>query len=787
MPSAGLAVENGPGALWVNPANLAYDVDPRWGAFFRYDEDGYTPTSAALTAGIGGFSGGVRWLAHVDGRRDFDVDLGLGLRLPRRVAIGGALHWNIEADRNNFVAFDAAIAWRPLPWFGVTALTRNIGNPGGTSVALPQTGGGFAVRPAGRAVIFGVDYLHTFGSTEEPWRVAFTTRVRPVNGLYLRAQVDSRLTFGGGIEVYFGGAGVGLHVSTSDLEGVPTLTGWVGSDERRENISPPRRRVTTLELEEAPAYQPVRPLLRRAEPSWLETLQHFQRAAEDPRIRGMVVTLGGAELSWARWREVRSAILRLRLADKAVLVYLTGSPSNGAVYAASAASEVLAHPAATLDLTGVSLDLVHLRGLLDAVGVDVQVVRRSEYKSAAETLVSLAPSKANEEQQRALLEEAFEELVNALAQGRGRTLEEARRWVDGGPWSSFEAERLGLIDGRAYPDQLDTQLTRLHDGRVRRLDLAKVPRGESPWEPPAEIAIVYIEGTIVSGRSQPPGLLTGRTAGADTISEQLEAAADNPAVRAVVLRVDSPGGSAFASDEIWRAVQRVRSLGKPVVVSMGGVAASGGYYVAAGADAIWAEPTTVTGSIGVVAFKASFAPLLEDLGVTVTPLALGRSAGMESPMRPWDPIQHARMDALVADTYQRFKERVAVGRSLTLEEVEAAARGRVWSGRAAREIGLVDHLGSLTDALAHARELAGLRKGQPVAFMDARQQRSLLQLLLPIPIRLRAPNALGAAVATSLDLDLSPLEPWTALLTLSRHGEESLWLIDPWWTTIRAR
>jgi protease-4 len=783
VPSAGIATENGPGTLWVNPANLAYDADPRWGLFFRRAPDSPHPFGGAATAGVRGFSGGLRWNRDAERFNDFVVDLALGFELPQRVAVGAAMKWNLVSRRRNFVAFDVGASWRPLPWIGMSAVTRNLGNPGDDDIALPQTGVGLAVRPIGRVLLLGADFVYTFGGYEPPAQFLFTTRVRFTEGLFLRASLDNHLALGAGLEFYFGGFGFGAHAGTQDYDGLPDIRAWFGSDEPDENLTRSKRRVTRLQIDEAPDYQPVGALLERADRSWLETLEHFREAARDRSVRGMVVSLSSPDLSWAQWREVRQWILALRAIDKNVVAYLNGAPSNGAVYAASAASEVYVHPASTLQLTELGTELLHLGGLMDAVGVEVQVVRRSEYKTAAEQLVSLEPSEANLIQRRALLDDLRSELADALATGRGRPRSDAEAWLTGGPWTAAEAEQRGIVDGRAYPDQLRRKLEQLFDGPVRQIDLAEQPRGESPWDAPARIGVVYIEGTIVSGVSQPGGFLSGRTTGASTVAEELDRLARDVAVRAVVLRIDSPGGSAFSSDEIWRSVQRVKASGKPVVVSMGGVAASGGYYVATAADAIWAEPTTVTGSIGVLAVKSSFGPLLDTLGVRTTSLDTGRSANLDSPFRAWEPLQLSRMDALVADSYERFKERVARGRGLSPDAVEAAARGRVWSGRAAQELGLVDRLGGFTDALEHARELAGIADRRPVAWVDARVRRTFLRQLLSTPLRPRLRPPVSGALRSAEPL----LEPLSAAWTLSQHGEESLWMIDPWWTRIGPR
>ncbi len=776
IPSAGLAAESGPGLLWVNPALGGYDPDPRWGVFVDVAPGARTREAVSATAGIAGLGAGLRVLRRDGGPTDFTLDLAGAIPLPQRVNVGFAARWNLLSGRRNHVAFDAALAWRPLPWLGLAAVTRRIGRPGDADSPPPQTGLGVAFRPAGRLLVLGLDYLHTFGGPLGGSTVQLSARVRPTSGLLFRAFLDSRLTFGGGFELAFGGGAIGVHASDRGDGSIPAFTAWVASEERDEQLAPPRRAVSAIDLRDPPPYTAARSLLGRAPPTWLDTLETFARTESDPTLRGVLVTLGDGEMSWARWEELRDAFRRLRAAGKIVVVHLRGTVGDGALFAASGAARVLVHPATTVRLTGPSAELFHLRGLLDAVGIGVQVVRRADDKIAAESLTETEPSASELLQRTAALEAVLDELVAALAQGRGRDPADAREWVEGGPYDAAEAERIGLVDGRAYPDQLHAELAAMLGGKVRIVDLAKRPEPVSPWEPPEEIAVVHITGPLVDGR--PPALALVDATGSDEVLEVLARVARDPSVRAVVLRIDSPGGSAFAADEIWRAVGRVRASGKPVVASLGGVAASGGYYIAAAADAIWAEPTTLTGSIGVLVTKTNVRGLLDTLGVQATVLRTGRASGLDALSEPWDLVQLARIDAIAQATYDRFLDRVAVGRRLTVAEVERVARGRVWTGREAVEHGLVDEIGGLPEALRHAAALAGLPPGRAMAWTPVGARPSLTEVLtggLLRPPRLAArasgPESLLRAVGAG-----APASLWL----LGFGGDEHTWLIDPW-------
>lgn len=792
VPSAGLAAENGPGAIWVNPANLAYDPDPHFGLFYAQGAEG-GPRSIAGTFGTGGLALGVHNRTRVSGDdtvSDWSLDYATTVSIDR-LALGLMLSWNIVQGGNNYVAYDAGLSYRPLPWLGMSIAGQNIGAPDPLGIARPRVAAGLALRPFGRTVIVGLDAARIgAGITDlDPIDQGIATvRVRPVQGLYVRGNVRAALVddqvrfdgFGAGLEVYFGGSGVGAHVDVGSGGGV-LPSAWLGTDEPGESLIRSGRKVPLLTVDRTPPYQPRTGLFASSQDSWLATLERLRRLETAPDTRGLLISFEGSSMSLARYRELRDRIVALEAADKPVTVYLDRSARNGEIYVASAARRVILHPAADVQFVGLAVELTHLRGLLDLVGVEPQFVKRAQYKTAPETFTHPEPSQANLEMQEALIGDLFDEMVGRVAEGRGVSPTVVRGWIDHGPMTSTEALDKGLVDALKYPDELEDELETLHEGSVTMLDLSDLPEPRSPWEDPKQIAVIYVEGTITSGKSTAGGLLSGRTSGAETVARNLRRARKDGQVRAVVLRVDSPGGSALASDVVWREVERLKKSGKPVVASMGGVAASGGYYVLAGADAVWAQPDTITGSIGVFSGKFSTSEIREALGVSTTTLSRGRHAAINSAYRPWDDIQRERMQHLVDATYERFKTRVADGRDMSAEDVEERARGRVWSGARAKELGLVDELGGLTEALADARERAGIPADAKVGIVEYSDRGSVLQGLTPAPV-IRAVAPLVRAwrpepVLPELEALVRPLQP--LLVPLILEGE-LVWALDPW-------
>lgn len=797
VPFAGIASENGPGTMWVNPANMRYDPDPRYGIFYsRGGAD--APSSFGATAGIDGLSLGVHNYARptgVDIANDWSLDYGTSIPLPERISIGVLLSWKLISGGENYVSYDVGASWRPLAWLGVGAIAQNIGSSNPERMAVPRTGAGVALRPFGAIATLSADYSHMFGVdpgdvTVDEDHAALALRLRPIEGLYLRSGVDTTLSrkgveeivFGLGAEIYFDGIGGG-YVGSTDLDGTGQ-TVFLGSDEPGESLIRSGRRVPHLEIDSPPPYQPRFGLFGDNAESWLDTLELLRRLEGDESSKGLVLTLDGSSLSLARGRELRERILALQGEGKPVLVYLTGSPSNVDYYVASAATRVAMHPAADLSLTGISMELQHLRGLFDLVGVQPQFVKRADYKTAPETYTELEPTRANLEMTNAIADDLYAEMLSAISEGRKSEESVIKGIIDGGPYSASEALQQHLVDVLLYPDELEGELARLHSGDVDTDDLFDLPQPHSPWEDPQQIAIIYVEGGIVSGESSRGGLLSGRTTGSKGVVRAIERARTDPQVRAVVMRVDSPGGSSFASDEIWRATKRLQEEDKPLVVSMGSLAASGGYYVSAGADAIWAEPSTLTGSIGVFSGKFSLSELQQRLGVSTSYVTRGQNASVSSSSRPWDDAQRQRMQELVDSTYAQFKSRVSDGRELTPEQVEEIARGRVWTGTRAKEIGLVDEIGGFQDAISDARERAGIPANRKVGLVTMTGSGDLLQSLAPaLTSRMLGPmrRFVRLPVDDAQLKQLNELLPDVGTLALPvLYPDEQTWMLDPY-------
>lgn len=464
--------------------------------------------------------------------------------------------------------------------------------------------------------------------------------------------------------------------------------------------------------------------LRRERPSFYEVLLAIRDAADDDRVDGLVLHVDGVDWGWARIEEMRAALRAFRAAGKPVYASLAGGGEQE--YLLASAASRLAMPAiAHLQLDGLALSATFLKGTYDKLGVHPNFAHVGRYKSAVESYLREDFSPPAREALDALLDDEYALLVDSIAVSRGLPPDSVRSLVDDGPWLASEARQRGLVDTLLSAADLDSLA--LHP-RGRRLEPVPLPRyleagGGGGGE---RIALVVANGTIVSGRSHETPW-EGRQLGDQTLVAALRELRTRRGVRAVVLRVDSPGGSGDASDAIWQEVRRLRRE-KPVVVSMGNTAASGGYYIACGADVIVADPATLTGSIGVFGGKLNVLGLYRKLGLNVETLSRGRHAEMLSPFHDFTPEEEARFQRQLDDFYRVFVGRVAEGRRLDPAVVDSVGQGRVWSGVAARRLGLVDSLGGLETAVEVAKRRAGIPRAATIELeLWPRQHRTFLQ------------------------------------------------------------
>jgi protease-4 len=477
-------------------------------------------------------------------------------------------------------------------------------------------------------------------------------------------------------------------------------------------------------LAEEPPASPVAALLTMRQLRLAEVLDGLRRARTDERVRGLVVKVGGRRIGLGLVQELRDAVADFGRSGKPTLAWAETfgdfQAGNLPYYLATAFSRIVLQPSGDVGLTGFAIEQIFVRSAMDKLGVDYEVGKRREYKSATEMFTERGFTGPAREATERLASSLAAQLTDAIAGRLGVEAAEARKLIDRGPFLATEAVEAGLVDALGYRDEVYAWLRKRagrgavlqYLGKYRRAHALAGRMRKLPNPREQFVALVHASGTIRSGRSG-RGPMTGGM-GSDTVAGALRAAAGDDRAKAILLRVNSPGGSYVASDTIWREVVRARAAGKPVVVSMGDVAASGGYFIAMAADVIVAQPGTLTGSIGVLTAKPVVSGLLDRIGITTDSVAEGEHATMFAPTRRFSEEEWEKVNAWLDHIYADFTGKVAAGRRLTGDQVEEVARGRVWTGADAATRGLVDELGGIEVAAGHARSRAGLPASAPL-------------------------------------------------------------------------
>lgn len=476
--------------------------------------------------------------------------------------------------------------------------------------------------------------------------------------------------------------------------------------------------VLELDLRTPRLDQPSSSPFAFAEPlSIVELSQTLERARTDSRVSAIFVRANTMSLPAAQAEEINDLLAALSDAGKPVIAHAQGFEGGSILpyLAVGAADELWLQDSASFTAVGLSVETLFLGGMFEQFGVQPQMVQLHEYKNAADTLTQRSYTDAHREATLSWLGSIHDSALSVLARRRGTQIDSLRANIEAGPYSAEDALGLGLVDRLGHVAQARESALAHAGTHARLVDIETYAR-QMAAPPPAQarvIALIEAQGEIVTGASQSG--LGAVNIGADTVADALDAAAADASVAAVILRIDSPGGSAIASDQIWDAVVRARQQGKPVIASMGATAASGGYYIAAPADRIIANSTTLTGSIGMYGGKLVLGDALGRLGLNLDPLHVGGEYALaQSAAQPWTEAQAAEFRALAEDVYEDFTRKVAQGRDLPLARIQALARGRVWTGQQALELGLVDELGGFEAAIASARDLAGLSQNQPI-------------------------------------------------------------------------
>ncbi len=621
-----------------------------------------------------------------------------------------------QPDLNALSTFDIGAMSRPARYLSLAAVIKNLDAPTRGALSFNrQYAFSVGLRPLGERYSVAVDYLLTELPSGSNSRMQYTLLAELLNGLGIGAGLahgfrsEDDVIFQASLTLNTSHLGV-TYAGGGSRSGADHVILARLSSERYPSVASPAGKFALIDVTEAMSGGTSSALsfigLREADP-YLRLMRLLDRAGRDPNLAGLVLKIDNlTELGLGRSEELRQTILRLRAAGKKVIAVLYAA-GDAEYLIASAADKVFAVPEATLLINGFAASPIFLGSAMDKLGVRWEVARVGAYKTATDIFTRSRISAEERETINAYLDTDELTFKAALATTRGITPEKIKAVWSEALVLPAKAKELGFVDDIIAPAELDSQVEQLAPQSVYEPHYRPGQIRDDRWGEQRQIAIVPVIGTIAGGKSQEDPLGLAKIAGAETVVRALRRAQANPFVAAIVLRVDSPGGDGLASDLMYRAVLEAKKR-KPVIASMGDVAASGGYYAAMGADQVFAEPTTITGSIGVFIIKPVLNPLAEKLGVHHETIKRGDLSNFINLLDPWTPEEKAAAQKWVNGFYDGFITEVSNSRRMPREQVDAVAGGRVWSGLDAKGRGLVDEMGGLLEAIDAAKARAGI-------------------------------------------------------------------------------
>ena len=749
-PGRSAASEDGADALVLNPANLGYlpAGELRWTGVRCPDTQkvGCGHAFSLATPLLWGLSTGLRldyvtppWTVRFpfDGHDYTWITWGLGLKLSDTLALGLSLQrsYSTNAYTDGLFGISLAATYRPNSHFGFAVVAHDFNGPSMQRLPprdLPTLDPSYvfalAFRPTGtRALEIGGELRYLEGSDQVLPKGLIGLDIPGVGRARADIEVahlvsDTRRAVVGtaGLEISFGGASLGGGILAGNGLGQSTSVGEYATASIAGYIPPgiPRpSRAVLFRVESTPGPRGHVTVLRRL---W--------KLSERSDVSAVTLVLRAEPAAnMAHAEELADAVRVLRARGKKVLCSWEDAGSKS-LYVCANADRIVVNPAGGLRYAGLRSQYFYLAGLLDKLGVKAEFVRIGAHKSAPEMFTNSSPSDVARADHEDLLAETEAVFVTNLAQGRHLSPEAVRAATRKGPFVPSEARDAHFVDGVAFDDELERATQDLVGHPIRVEKYEEETYAPKAFGPRDRVALVYIDGDIVDGRSSRIPFVDMKLVGSYSIADTLKAVREDATIRSVVLRIESPGGSSMASDVMWRELTLLAKK-KPLIVSMGSIAASGGYYVAAAGRTVFALPLTITGSIGIFYGKADVSPLLHKLGVNVETNTTTPRADADSIFRGFTPEERVELDRKIHQYYDTFLDRVATGRHMTKEQVDAVGQGRVWTGQQALERGLVDKMGGIREALDEAREAGGLPADAPIVELP-RIEKTLLDTAL---------------------------------------------------------
>jgi protease-4 len=711
-----------------NPAGLGLGRGFQTGFFHCFSDSGFKGDNGWLIS-AGGLGLSLEWLGNTSPQTYRQLTLAHGAEFAPGLWWGTSYSWfySRHKDYDNLSSWKLGLLARPFEFVSLGFVARDINRPRFSGERTEASFDlGLAARPLRGfyrdRLTLSVDASMSQKEKLEDAGTRFGIEVEPVNGFVVSADVDNHGNFGIGGRINLPQLGVGTYNTvTKDYEFDQGILYATLSRDKYRTVLERRDRILEVRLSGRIVEENSRVgLFGKKRPTVIDLITDIQRAKDDPSIGGMLLRIDNFDMGFAKTQEIRGAILDFRSAGKTVVAYMEYG-ANKEYYMATVADRIVLMPTGYLLVTGLAAQVTFVKGTLDKLGVVADLEHRGDYKSASDLVTRNSMSAAHREEVNSLLDDLYDQMTTGIAQGRGWTPEKVKSVIDQGPFTSAEALRAGLVDTLLFYDETEKLLSGEHcrathplvggwgkiQGSKVELEAYHNQRDHRySWAIPPKIAVVFATGAIFSGESG-NDFIMGDVMGSETIARAIRTAREDSRVKAIVFRVDSPGGEGIASDVIWREISLAKAK-KPFIVSMSDVAGSGGYWISCAADTIVSMPGTYTGSIGVITGKLSLEGLYQKIGFDIETVKRGKHAGFYSTVRGFTDEEREVIRRQIDEFYSDFVQKVADERGMSYQEVHAVAQGRVWTGSQARERGLVDLLGGLDVALAIAKEKAGL-------------------------------------------------------------------------------
>ena len=692
LPSNSVAISDDGLATFFNPAGLGAGGRGFNLHYLRASDSDFGVDDALfISAANAGF--GMEFATGEDGVDFNRYTLSSGSSIGPSIYWGTGYSWVNSDDKN----YDKLTSWSlglmfRRRYLSAGIIARDLNRPRFQGEKLGRIYDcGVAIRPRTSRITLSVDARKV--EKIKGLDFNFAVEIRPFRWVTLRSSVNDDSSFDIRFGVNFRQFGFGMYNRFDDNQEYQRSVGYMSLAQGLHTTRHIRRNAF-LDVQMA------------------DIEKTLKVAKRDREIAGALIKIGGSRYGFGRLQEMRDAILDFKASGKKVVGYMTNC-STGNYLLASACDRIVLHPSGEVRLIGLRSEISFYKGVLDKLGIRADLEHIGEYKSASDSFTRKDMSEAHREVQNAILDDLYDQLTQSIADKRSWTQDDVKDLIDRGPFTAKQALAHGIVDQLAYRDELKGVAKNL-TGKDCRLVKAREYLGiieyEYDWEVSLpKIAIIEAEGMMMTGESFTDPFTGTKTMGSTTITRAIRNVRKDLSVKAVVLRIDSVGGLVVAADTIWRELMRLKTV-KPLVVSMGDVAGSGGYYIAAPADVIVAEPGTITGSIGVVSGKYSFKGLYDKIGLHKEILKRGKHADFYTDYGDYPAEEREIIHVQLKEIYEDFIGKVAEGRGMTKEEVDQIGKGRIWTGKQAKEIGLVDELGGLNLALSIAREKAGLAR-----------------------------------------------------------------------------